>query len=84
MRAYLNFKPELEHTGQESYVDSLQRGGPDGVPDVDYFPVGEARVLESTEDGRGRRRHRRRGAGGVGGGGGGGGVRQEEEDGVDR
>lgn len=75
MRAYLNLKPELEYTGQETYVDSLQRGGPNGVPDVDYFPVGEARVLESTGDGRGRRWRRD----GRGGGGGGGGAGQEEE-----
>lgn len=56
MRAYLNFKPELEHTGQESYVHRLQRGGPDGVPDVRYFPVGEAGVLENASSRGGRRR----------------------------
>lgn len=89
MRAYLNFKPELEHTGQESYVHRLQRGGQDGIPDVRYFPIGEAGVLESAEDGRGRRRRRRQGqGGGVGGGGGegGGGGRGgggQEEDGSD-
>ncbi|CAM9900021.1 unnamed protein product, partial [Hapterophycus canaliculatus] len=41
VRAYLNFKPELEHTGQESYVHRLQLGGAEGVPEVLYFPVGE-------------------------------------------
>lgn len=47
VRAYLNDKPELEHTGQESYVHGLQRGNPDGVPDVSYFPIGKAKVLEN-------------------------------------
>lgn len=47
VRAYLNDKPELEHTGQESYIHQLQRGGPDGRPQVSYFPVGETGVLEN-------------------------------------
>ncbi|CAM9755374.1 unnamed protein product [Ectocarpus sp. 4 AP-2014] len=55
VRAYLNFKPELEHTGQESYVHRLQRGGPEGVPDVRYFPVGEAGVLENASSREGAR-----------------------------
>ncbi|CAM9504605.1 unnamed protein product [Ectocarpus sp. 12 AP-2014] len=65
VRAYLNFKPELEHTGQESYVHRLQRGGPEGVPDVRYFPVGEAGVLENAPSRGGAR-------------GSGGGARREE------
>lgn len=59
VRAYLNDKPELEHTGQESYVHSLQRGGPDGIPDVSYFPIGQAGVLENRGREEGRRRRRR-------------------------
>lgn len=62
MRAYLNDKPELEHTGQESYVHGLQRGGPDGIPDVSYFPIGEAGVLDDR-----RRQGARSGGGGRGG-----------------
>ncbi|CAM9821399.1 unnamed protein product [Ectocarpus fasciculatus] len=77
VRAYLNFKPELEHTGQESYVHRLQRGGPDGVPDVRYFPVGEAGVLENASSRGGRRRGEGRGGGGARGSGGG--ARQEED-----
>lgn len=46
VRAYLNDKPELEHTGQETYINDLQRGGPDGIPEVSYFPIGEAGVLQ--------------------------------------
>lgn len=85
MRAHLNNKPELEHTGQESYVHNLQRGGgSDGIPDVRYFPVGEAGVLDNAEGGRGRRRGGRGQGGGPGGGGGGGGVGAgQEEDEVD-
>lgn len=52
VRAYLNFKPELEHTGQESYVHNMQRGGHDGIPDVSYFPIGEAGVLDKRPDGK--------------------------------
>lgn len=78
VRAYLNVKPELEHTGQESYVDRLQRGGQDGVPEVRYFPVGEAGVLDddtaASAGGRSRRRWRR----GEGGAGSGGGAGQED------
>lgn len=49
VRAYLNDKPELEHTGQESYVHALQRGGADGTPRVSYFPIGEAGALEERD-----------------------------------
>lgn len=50
VRAYLKDKPELEHTGQESYVHALQRGL-NGIPDVSYFPIGEAGVLEGRRQG---------------------------------
>lgn len=59
MRAYLNDKPDLEHTGQESYVHALQKGGANGIPEVSYFPMGEAGVLDSS---------RKRGNGGAAGG----------------
>lgn len=48
VRAYLNDKPELEHTGQETYIHELQRGGLDGIAEVSYFPIGEAGVLQNA------------------------------------
>ncbi|CAM9147821.1 unnamed protein product [Discosporangium mesarthrocarpum] len=44
VRAYLDEKEPLDHTGQESYIQRLQKRDP-ANPDVSYFPVGVAKVL---------------------------------------
>ncbi|CAM9892334.1 unnamed protein product [Choristocarpus tenellus] len=43
VRAYLDEKESLDYTGQESYIDRLQRHS--GTPEVSYFPIGVAKVL---------------------------------------